>query len=256
MQLKKMLLSLVAMALILGAPQILAEEEKSDNLARVVVITAKDGHKQALEEAITKYHHYMGDKEGAWRYQWYSIITGPNTGKYMARSGGHNWEDFDAEHDWQKEAGKKFREEVQPHIAESQVYISTVDDEIGIWPEKMDGYQFYSLTEWHIKRGKGSEFSEGLKKIDSILKDSDFPGHYLFSYPVSGGKGNTVTIVSPSKNFADMAPKEPKFMDIMKKAMGDEEAESFMDSWGETFHPGQNQLLRHRAKLSDYGDDK
>ena len=44
-----------------------------------------------------------------------------------------------------------------------------------------------------------------------------------------------MTIVSPRKNFADMAPKEPAFMDIMKKAMGDEEAQAFMSDWGSTF---------------------
>ena len=83
-----------------------------------------------------------------------------------------------------------------------------------------------------------------------------FQGFYAFSYPVSGGKGNTVTIVSPSKSFADMAPKEPKFMDIMTKAMGEDKAEEFMTKWGGTFKAGQNQLLKYRSKLSDYGDKK
>jgi len=59
-------------------------------LARVVLITPKDGQAKALEEAITKYHHYMADKKGAWRYNWYSIVTGPDTGKYIARSRDHN----------------------------------------------------------------------------------------------------------------------------------------------------------------------
>lgn len=258
MQARKILsLLFVTVALLSGVSSAVAgDEEKNDGLARVILITAKDGQAKALEEAITKYHHYMADKKGAWRYHWYSIITGPNTGKYIARSGGHNWADFDGEFDWQEEAGAKFRSEVRPHIDNMVPWITKTDDDVGMWPDSMEGYQYYSVTEWHILPGKGGAFSEGLKKIDGILNDSDFPGYYAFSSVVSGGNGNSVTIVSPRKSFADMAPKEPAFMDIMKKAMGEEEAESFMTDWGGTFKAGQNQLLKYRPKLSDYGDKK
>lgn len=255
MQLKKVFLLFISLALIGGMSNAVAEdEEKNDRLAQVALITAKDGHEKALEEAITKYHHYMADKKGAWRFSWYSIVTGPNTGKYLARSGGHNWADFDAENDWDEEAGAKFESDVAPHIADLVPWIAQMDDEVGIWPENSEGYNLFSITEWHIKPGKGSAFNEGLKKIDAILKDSEFPGYYAFTSAVSGGKGNSITIVSPRKNYADMAPKEPKFMDIMSKAMGEDEARAFMDGWGATFMSGQNQLLEYRPKLSDYGD--
>lgn len=255
MQLKKVFLLFISLALIGGMSYAVAgDEEKNDRLAQVALITAKDGQEKALEEAITKYHHYMADKKGAWRFTWYSIVTGPNTGKYLARSGGHNWADFDAENDWDEEAGAKFESDVAPHIDDLVPWITQSDDELGIWPDSMEGYNYISVTQWHIMPGKGSAFSEGLKKIDAILKDSDFPNYYAFSSAVSGGTGNTVTIVSPKKNFADMAPKEPAFMDIMKKAMGEEEAKEFMAGWGKTFKTGQNQLLKYRPKLSDYGD--
>lgn len=259
MHLKKTLILLVSLVLISCAPYALAaDEEQNDRLARVITITARDGHAKALEEAITKYHHYMGDKEGAWRYTWYSIITGPDTGKYIARSGNHNWADFDPqEHDWDKAAREKFMSEVQPHIAEMDVVISQIDDEVGIWPESWEDYHYYSVTDWHIKPGHGREFNEGLKKIDGILKeDGNWPTYYAFSSAVSGGHGNTVTIVSPRKNFADMAPKTPTFFDVMGKAMGDEEARAFFAEWTKTYESGQNRLLKRRAELSDYGDSK
>ena len=230
------------------------DEEENDRLARVVVITAEDGHEKALEEAITAYHHSMGDKEGAWRYQWYSILTGPNTGKYIARSGGHDWADFDAEHDWDEEAAAKFAKDVQPHIAEATIMIAQTDDEVGIWPENLEGYDYFSITNWHVKQGKNTAFNDGLKKINEALKGGGWPNYYAFTYPVSGGKGNQVTLVSPRKNFADMAPKEPKFIDIMSKAMGEDETEAFLAEWSQTYYVGQNSLIKYRPKLSDYGD--
>lgn len=232
------------------------DKEKNDRLARVALITAKDGQAKALEDAIVKYHHFMGKKEGSLRYQWYSIVTGEDTGKYIARSGGHNWADFDAKHDWDEESGAKFASLVQPHIANAVVTITQSDDELGIWPDSLEGYEYYSVTRWHVKPGHGAAFSEGLKKIDKVLKAGGFPTYYSFIDTVSGGSGNTTTLVSPRKSFADMAPKEPSFMEIMGKAMGEDEAKAFLADWSKTYKSGGNMLLRHMAEQSDYGDGK
>lgn len=251
---KKNLILIMMLALIFFMPPAFAQdEEENDGLARLVHITAKDGHAKDLEEAITKYHHYMAEHEGSWRYQWYSIVTGPDTGKYMARSGGHNWADFDAKHDWDKEAGEKFASMVQPYIESVEVTITRTDDEIGHWPESMEGYEYYSVTQWWVKPGHYRAFNDGLKKIDKTLKGGDWSNYYGFINTVSGGHGNMVTLVVPHKNFADMAPPEPSFMEILTKAMGEEETASFMAEWSTTYKPGQNMLLRYRPKLSDYG---
>jgi len=257
MHFRKILIMVTTLAM-LGSMSVAVaqDEEKNDGLARVAVITAKDGHSKALEDAIVKYHHFMGKKEGAFRYQWYSVVTGEDTGKYIARSGGHNWADFDAKHDWDEEAGAKFEELVQPHVANAVVSITKTDDELGIWPDSLEGYEYFSVSRWHINPGQYAAFSDGLKKIDGILKAGGFPGYYSFIDTVSGGNGNSLVIVSPRKNFADMAPKEPSFMDIMGKAMGEDETKAFMAEWGATYESGQNMLLRLMPEQSDYGDGK
>jgi hypothetical protein len=257
MHFKKILIMTAALTLLGSMSLAVAQdEEKNDGLARVAVITAKDGHNQKLEEAIVKYHHFMGDKEGAMHYNWYSIETGEDTGKYIARSGGHNWADFDAKHDWNEEAGAKFNEWVAPHIEDVVVTMTKTNQDIGIWPDSLEGYQYYSATVWYIKPGHNNAFWEGLKKIDGILKENDWPSYYSFIDTVSGGYGNSVMIVTPRKNFADMAPKEPSFMDIMNKVMGEEETEAFMSEWAMTYKSGNNMLLRYMPEQSDYGHDK
>ena len=230
------------------------DEEANDGIAQIVLITAKDGHAKALEEAITAYHHYVADKEGAFRWQWYSILTGPETGKYVARTGGHNWGDLDATHDWDDEVGDKFASDVQPHIASAEVIIRRTKDDVGIWPDSLDDYPYFSVTTWHIKQDQGKAFNDGLKKIDAALKEGGFPVYYTFSSAVSGGKGEQVNLVIPRKSFADMAPKEPSFDDIMNKAMGEEGAAAFLAEWSQTYYTGQNRLIKYRPKLSDYGD--
>lgn len=257
MQFKRILIPIVSLILITCMPFAIAQdEEENDGLARLILITAKDGQSKALEEGITAFHKYMADKEGAWRYQWHSIITGPDTGKYIARSGGHNWGDFDAEHDWDEEADEKFGNEVQPFIADAVVSIVQSDQELGIWPDSMEGYKYFSITRWHVKQGQNRAFSEGLKKIDGILKAADWSNYYAFSSTVSGGHGNTQSLVTPHKSFADMAPKEPNFIDVMNAALGEEETRAFFAEWSLTYKSGDDFLIRYRPGLSDYGESE
>ena len=257
MYFKKILTMVAVLAMLCGMTTAVAQdEEKNEGIARVAFITAKDGHAKDLEEAIVKYHHFMGTKEGSLRWAWFSIETGENTGKYIARTGNHNWADFDAEHDWDKESGEKFSSLVQPHIASIVVSMTRRNDELGMWPESMEGYQYFSVSRWHPKPGHGVAFNKGLKKVDAILKENGWPDYYRFYDTVSGGQGNTTMVVSPRKNFADMAPKEPAFWDIMNKVMGEDEAQAFMAEWGSTYESGSNMLIRYMAEQSDYGDDK
>lgn len=255
---KKIINTTLIIALILMtfmAPVLAQDEAENDGLARVVLITPEDGQAKALEEAITAYHHYMADKEGSWRYQWYSIITGPNTGKYIARSGSHNWADFDAEHDWDDEADAQFASTVQPLIADADITIGRTNPDVGIWPETMEGYKYFSITHWQVKQGQYQAFNAGLKKIDGILKEAGWPNYYAFVNTVSGANGNAVTLVSPRKSFADMAPKEPSFIDAMNNALGEEETTAFLSEWSVTYKSGDTFLLMYRPELSDYGQD-
>ena len=255
MQFKRTLIGLASIALITCAAQAVAQdEEETDGLANVVHITAKDGHNKALEEGITAYHHYMGDKKGAWRYQWFSIVTGPDSGTYIARSGNHNYADFDTTNDWDEESGAKFVELVAPHIDTAVATITRGDDDLGIWPDSMEAYKLFSVTQWQIKQGKGRAFNEGLKKIDAALKAASWGNYYAFTYPVSGGKGNQISLVSPQKNYADMKPLDQKFIDVMNEAMGEQEAAAFLADWSSTYYTGQNMLLEYRDELSNYGD--
>jgi len=257
MQIKKVLMLIASLTLITGMSTAVAQDQQeNDGLAQVVLITAKDGQAKALEKAITDYHHYMADKKGAFRYQWYSIITGPDTGKYFARTGNHNWADFDATNDWDEAAAAKFASDVQPYIEDADSRLTRTDDELGIWPDSMDGYQYFLITDWYIKTGNTRAFNSGLKKIDGVLKEASWPNYYAFVWTVSGGKGNQITLVSPRKSYADMAPKEPSFIDAMNKALGEEEAETFLAEFGQTYKSGRNFMLKYRPKLSDYGDGK
>ena len=232
-----------------------AEEEK-DDVAMMAKITAKAGPEKELLDAIEEYHKWVAQFDGHMEFQWYEIVTGPDTGKYIARSGGHNWADFDAEYDWQEQAGEKFESLVVPHVDDVTVQVTSHMAGVSHWPESFEGYNMFQVEDWYIKNGRYGPFNKGLKRIVDALKAGGFPHHFGFHAVESGGYSGQVTLVLPNKGWGGMADAEPSFAEIMIKELGGEaEFNTFMADWGDTFKAGKNRMVKYLPDASDYGND-
>jgi hypothetical protein len=250
---KVMLILLVGLGWLLPAQ---AQEEENEGIARLGLITPKDGHDDALIKAITDYHHWIANFEGHHVYFWYEILTGPDTGKYIARTAGHNWADFDAEYDWQKESGEVFKTNVLPHIENVEIWFTREWSDFSHWPESFDGYTHYHVETWYVRSGQYRAFREGLKKITDSLKAGDFPGYWGVFSVESGGHGNQMELVTANRGWSDMSEKNPSFYEVMSKALGGEEAlNAFMSDWGSTFKAGESRMVKLMPEASDYGSD-
>ncbi|MDX1555142.1 MAG: hypothetical protein R3212_03855 [Xanthomonadales bacterium] len=234
-----------------------AQDEESDGAADLVLITPKAGQGQALEDAIREYHLWVADKEGHFRYDWYAIDTGPDTGKYIARSGNHNWADFDAEYDWQDEAGEKFAELVAPHVESIHRKITEDMEEFSHWPESFEGYDHFQVETWYIKTGQYGKWRQGVETIHNALIEGGYPDYYGFQAVVSGGKGGEIHLVQPMKGYSGFAENNPSFFSIVSEALGGPEAfGEFMADFGSTYYDGHSMLVRYLPDASDYGDDE
>lgn len=232
-----------------------AQDEETEGVADLVWITPKPGKGPDLEKAIRDYHLWVADKEGAFRYSWFAVETGSRTGDYVARSGDHNWADFDAEHDWDDEAGEKFAADVLPLIDSVERRLTVAMDEFSHWPDDFTGYTHYEVTLWYVKPGQYGNFRSGLEKIHKALTEGGYGEYYGFASTASGGKGNEISIVLPHKGYADMAENDPSFFDVVSEAVGGPEAfQALMEDFGTTYHIGHSHLVRYLPEASDYGD--
>lgn len=231
------------------------QAQENDGIATSVLITPKAGHEDDLVAAIIKYHQYVAQFEGHFEYTWYEIMTGPNTGKYAARSGNHNWADFDAEYDWQEQADEMFTNTVAPHIDHAQNMLTEEMSDFMHWPENFEGYTHFNVQNWYVKNGHWGPFRAGLKQIVDTLKEGAYPGYFGLYSVSSGGQGGQVQLVSGHKGWADMNDKEPSFYDLMSKKLGGEEQfQAFMADWGSTFTQGEDWTVRRMPEASDYGN--
>jgi len=231
-------------------------QEEGGNIGTLIKIQAKEGHDEALITAITDYHKWIANFDGAMRYNWYRVLTGPDTGDYYAFSGGHNWADFDAEYDWQDKAGEVFMENVWPQIADmDRMMVRTVQD-WSHWPEDWDGYDLFHLTDWYVHNGQYGAFRKGMDRIMKALKAGGTKNHWGFHWMESGTKAGHLMLVSPTRGWAGMAEEDPTFYDIMVKDLGGAEAfDAFMAEWGATFKQGATMTVKWMPGASDYGDE-
>jgi hypothetical protein len=150
---KRILPILLALAAVFGWSAGAIAQEENDGAADVVYITPKPGMGQALEDAIREYHLWVAQHKGHWEYTWYAIDTGPRAGTYLARSGGHNWADFDVENDWDDEANEAFEADVLPLIESFDRKITEEMHEFAYWPEDFSGYTLFQIEHWYITSG-------------------------------------------------------------------------------------------------------
>jgi hypothetical protein len=190
------------------------------------------------------------------RYNWYRVLTGPDTGLYYAWSGGHDWKDFDAEYDWQSDASEMMQDKVMPHVADMDRMMVTTMNDWSNWPENWEGYTHFHLTDWYIKNGQYGKFRKGLMRIVKALKEGGYSQHWGFHAMESGTYGGHVVLVSPTRGWAGMSDPETTFYDIVSKELGGEEAfEAFMADWGSTYKNGATMTVKYMPDASDYGDD-
>ena len=233
-----------------------ASAQESEGVGTLVKITPKDGHGKELVDAIIEYHKWIADKEGAMRYNWYRVLTGPDTGLYYAWSGNHDWKDFDAEYDWQSKASEMMQDKVMPHVEDMDRMMARTMNDWSNWPQNWDGYTHFHLTDWYVKNGRNGAFRKGLMRIVNALKAGGSQQHWGFHWMESGTHAGHVVLVSPSKGWAGWSETEPSFYDIMVKELGGEEAfEAFMADWGDTFKQGASFTVEYMPEASDYGDD-
>ena len=233
-----------------------ASAQESEGVGTLVKITPKDGHGKELVDAIIEYHKWIADKEGAMRYNWYRVLTGPDTGLYYAWSGNHDWKDFDAEYDWQSKASEMMQDKVMPHVEDMDRMMARTMNDWSNWPQNWDGYTHFHLTDWYVKNGRNGAFRKGLMRIVNALKAGGSQQHWGFHWMESGTHAGHVVLVSPSKGWAGWSETEPSFYDIMVKELGGEEAfDAFMADWGDTFKQGASFTVEYMPEASDYGDD-
>ena len=232
---------------------------EAQNVAQTWTLVPASGSAAAFESALKDHMEWRRANGETFSWIMYQVVTGPNQGQYVARSGDHEWSDFD-DYDagFGPEGGVNYQATVGPLTASASMTISVVDTTKVHLPEDaadFDLFNLFNVVTWTLKPGGGRAFNEAVDKYHAAITEADAPLYYVFVNPVAGTTGPSITGVFFEKNWAGFAPSDPTIADIMTAKYGEDGFEAIQEQLSSAMVSSESQILRIRRDLSIVLDD-
>jgi hypothetical protein len=192
-------------------------------LADSWIIWPKEGHRTEFEAALKETLAWRRQAGDPFEWQVFTPSVGDDLGHFVLRTGGRNWEDFDARIAWSEKAGSAdhFRRVMLPHIDRIERYMMRSMPGQSYWPDNGATYQLFGVTRMTFKPGSGREVRDALQQMAQAAEQGKWNGAWAVR-SVIGGEGG-LQVVWPFTSWADMADRNPTFMQMMATVLGSEE---------------------------------
>lgn len=231
-----------------------AEDKPPQVIADSWTMVPKEGHGMKLEEAIKAHMAYRKEKGDPMHWDTWVPVTGEDLNMYVVRSCCHPWAAQDSYRQWSLEhAREHFNETVHPHVKKYMHNFTEMDMENSHWGENTEA-NYVGVTAWDIKQGKGNQASSAIKQMSKLAKDNNWSRNWSWSYPVGGT--HRVMLVTPFKNYAEMAPMEENFYQFAMKHMKKAKVEDMFAKFDDSFSGSDYTIWQHRKDLSMQRDEE
>ena len=238
--------AILALGLTLAPGQLTAQ-----NIAQVWTLKPAPGPVADFEAALKQHIEWRVANGETWNWNTYQIVTGPNQGDYVVRSGGHAWTDFD-EYDagFGPEGGVNYGATVLGLTESASMTVSAEDTTKTRLPEDLDEYNLFNVITWTLAPGGGAAFNEAVDKYHAAITEADAPLYYVFVNPIAGTTGPSITGVFFEKNWAGFGPSDPTMGDIMTAKYGEDGFAAIQEQLNSAIVSSESQILRIRRDLS------
>lgn len=205
-----------------------AEEEKTPNLASVWVMTIKTGMYDQFMDAAADHMAFRKEKADSRAWQVYTPVLGEDIATTISfRYCCFDWSDEDAAaaEAIEKGFGEHWTANVDQFVESYAHYLSAIDMENTNWGDEEGPFTYFGLNTMTIKPGKYADFEAMKTKFAQMAKEHNWKDLKLYWAWTSriGGKPEE-TLIAPFKDYADMAPPEPSFRELVIETVGEEKA--------------------------------
>ncbi|MFV1988871.1 MAG: hypothetical protein ACC682_16485 [Gemmatimonadota bacterium] len=229
---------------------------EAQNIAQVWTLKPVAGSGAAFESAFRDHIEWRKANGETWNWITYEVVTGPNQGDFVVRSGAHMWADFD-EYDagFGPKGGLAFGATVLPLTASASMTITATDATKRRLPDDMAEYNLFSVVTWNLKPGGGRAFNEAVDKYHEAITEADADAYYAFATPFAGATGPSITGVFFEKNWAGFAADDPTMEEMMTEKYGEDGFAEIVEQLNSSIVSSESQVIRVRWDLSIVLDD-
>jgi len=221
------------------------------NLADVWKMVPNDGQASQFESAFKEHLLFRKKQNDPRNWQTYTPVIGDDLNFYIVRYCCLNWADLDSYQQWSEQVKmmEHWNKIVAPFINRYEHYFSELDFANSNWPESTDGMEYFAVTQYQVKMGKGGTTVESKKTLSDYAKAMKWP--YYWSWSDQIGAADELSLVIPYKTYADMAPPETSFYQAIVKHLNDKgKANTIFSQWSSNFASSHYTVYRLRADLS------
>lgn len=225
--------------------------ESKSNLADVWKMVPNEGQSAQFESAFKAHLKFRQKQKDPRSWQTYAPVIGKDISFYIVRHCCLAWADLDSYQQWSKETGvlEHWNKNVAPYVRDYEHYLNELDFANSNWPESNKGMQYFAVTQYRVKMGKGASIAEGKKTLSSYAKEMKWPYYWSWSDQIGGKEG--LSLVIPYSNYADMAPPEESFYQAIVKHLKDEDkTKAIFKQWSGNFKSTDYTIYRIRPDLS------
>lgn len=250
--------SAVALLLYFGltAISVMADDHKDkgadkEMLAEMWIMVPKEGKQEALEQALKEHVKFRKSKNDPREWHAYVPVLGNKLNRLAVRANQFTWADMDSHDEWATKEGisENWQQTADQYVDHYHHYLAVEDHENSHWGPDVE-YKYVGVTSYQPKLGHGSAISDDLKTMAAAARAEKWPYNWAFSWAV-GGEGE-LSLAVPYKNWAEMAPPEQKFMEILASHMGSEdEAKTLMERWAGHFEKIEHNIWERRSDLTE-----
>ncbi len=238
----------VLMLLVVASPVVAQSDDGT--IARVAFWRAKPGMTEEMEQGAKKHMEWHRKQNDPWSWYVWEIVSGDDYGMYGGGTFGHRWEDFDNSPVSSEEDKADADRNIFPYMDSVVIrYYSRLPDVSRPTPGDAPSTMSSVIT-FRLRFGKDAEFNRLIGKFHEAIGKTKWPVNYEWYQLVNGGKGPTYVLVLPRANWADFAPQEQSFEQMLEEAYGQRETKSLLDAWAEAVKGIESSIASSRPDLS------
>jgi hypothetical protein len=250
MNTRKLIIGLAAALALIIAPLGLSAGEDEKNLHRMFHVKVKPGHSPQFFEAFAKHMEWRKANGETWTWWVHSVVSGPDHGDCIIRSGPISWADVDAYEAFLDKGGVEFWKTCGEHIKDVNSWFSMMDDRWVRWLPEGKDVNLVQVVTYDLKPGMAETFSNAIQQYHDTIVAEDYPTYYVFDWNLAGGDGNTVTLAILMESWADMQPAEETVQAMMARVLGEDEAKALGESFTSSYTSAQSSVVRYLDALS------
>lgn len=243
---------LLATVLALLPTPALAQGMSGGDMAEIVRIKVRDGHRYEFEQGV-KRHQEMGAEQGnpsAWLV--WEVMTGTRTGEYVVGTFGHAWADFDVMPDDPQAAERSFEQNIRGHVENAEVSFWTLRRDLSASaPGEDEPTPFLQVYHFMPTSAGVPVAEETFGRVLAAAQEAQWPGAtWMVHQLVNGGPTPHYAVAIPAESFADMEEPSPNMYEMLVEQMGEDETNEMFGAFTSALRGEDSEMFAFRRDLS------